>query len=318
MVQLSRTQKLNILKKMILIRAFEKKIEYLFSRGKIYGTTHLYVGQEANAVGVCELLNKDDLITSTHRGHGHAIAKGLDIKRLMAEIIGKETGYCKGKGGTQHISSMSDGFIGTNGITGGLVPIAVGATFSSKLQSKKNIVVSFIGDGAMGEGVVLESLNMASLWKLPIIIYCENNLYAMSTHVSDGIASENLVDIAKGFGIKTFIVDGNDVFDIMDKIEKSMELIKEGKGPIYIEAKTYRFLGHSKSDMREYRTREEEELWIKRCPIERLKSNMIENNELTQDAFDVVHNDIEKQMDEAVEFSEKSKELDKARMFDDL
>jgi pyruvate dehydrogenase E1 component alpha subunit len=288
--------------KMLKIRRFEERLNQLYAKGYIHGTIHLYVGQEAVAVGVCSALEEHDYITSTHRGHGHFIAKGGDVKRIMAEIWGLEEGYCRGIGGTQHMADFSIGHLGSNGITGGQIPIATGAALAIKMQGKEQVVACFFGDGASNEGVFHESLNMAAVWGLPIIYICENNLYAMSTPVDVAFKIRDIAARGIAYGIPGHVVDGMDVTEVRKVASEAIEAARQGKGPALIECKTYRFLGHSRSDARVYRTKQEEASWEARDPIkllsEKLMSQGITVNELEQ-----IENRVIKEIDEAEEFA---------------
>ncbi|OGO20815.1 MAG: hypothetical protein A2144_03440 [Chloroflexi bacterium RBG_16_50_9] len=287
---------------MLKIRRFEERLNHLYAKGHIHGTIHLYVGQEAVAVGVCSALEKHDCITSTHRGHGHFIAKGGDVKRMMAEIWGSEEGYCRGTGGTQHMADFSIGNIGSNGITGGQIPIATGAALAFKMQGKAQVVACFFGDGATNEGVFHESLNMAAVWGLPIIYVCENNLYAMSTPVGVAFKIRDIASRGAAYGIPGHVVDGMDVTEVRKAASEAVESVRQGKGPILIECKTYRFVGHSRSDNRNYRTKQEETTWEARDPIKLLSEKLlglgVTSNELEQ-----IENRVVKEIDEAVEFA---------------
>jgi acetoin:2,6-dichlorophenolindophenol oxidoreductase subunit alpha len=272
--------------KMLYTRNFEEKVSYFFSRAMIHGTTHLYVGEEAVAIGAIANLDDKDYITSTHRGHGHAIAKGMDINTMMAELLGKRNGYCKGKGGSMHIADLTKGHLGANGIVGGGIPIATGAALSVKLLGEDRVVVCFFGDGAMNEGTFHESVNLASVWKLPIIFICENNQYGMSTSVKRSTSVEDLSDRAKAYGIPGKRVDGMDVFAVYDAVKEAKEYVKKN-GPALIVAQTYRYLGHSKSDANKYRTKEEIAQWREKDPIPALRkylsgSKTFTEEELTQ------------------------------------
>lgn len=257
-------------KKALTIRYFEEKVDWLFGRGKLGGTTHLCIGQEAVPVGVASALRADDYMVSTHRGHGHLIAKGGEPARIFAELLGKSEGYCKGRGGTQHLCVMGLNFLGTNGITGGGIPIATGAGLSIKLSGDDRVAVCFFGEGASNQGTFHESLNMASVWKLPVVYVCENNMYAMSTRFARISASDDVAARAGAYGIEAAIVDGMDALKVAELAGKVVGRVRAGGGPALIEAKTYRFCGHSKSDPRTYRTREEEEMWKGKDPIKRL------------------------------------------------
>lgn len=258
---------LDYFSRMLVIRYFEEKIDWLFSRNMLPGTAHLCIGQEAVAVGAMAAIQPGDFVISTHRGHGHLLAKGAEPKRVFCEIMGKEPGYCKGIGGTQHLCAMVNSFLGTNGITGGGIPLATGVGLSLKLQKKKEVVLCFFGDGATNQGTFHESLNMASIWKVPVVYICENNLYAMSTPVYESMNIRDIAIRAKSYAIPADIVDGMDVIKVKGAVEKAVKLVRSGKGPVLIEAKTYRYCGHSKSDTRAYRTKKEEGLWHKNDPL---------------------------------------------------
>ncbi len=287
---------------MLKIRRFEERLNELYARGHIHGTIHLYVGQEAVAVGVCSVLGKDDCITSTHRGHGHFIAKGGDVNRILAEIWGLEEGYCQGQGGTQHMADFNIGNIGSNGITGGQIPIATGAALAIKMQGKEEVVACFFGDGAANEGVFHESLNLASVWGLPIVYVCENNLYAMSTPVKTAFRIPDIAARGAAYGIPGHVVDGMDVIEVRKAAAAAVEAARQGKGPSLIECKTYRFMGHSKSDTRNYRTKEEEADWEARDPIKRLSDELL-NQGVTASELEQIENRVMEEIDGAVEFA---------------
>lgn len=291
---------------MLRIRLFEEKVNFLFARGLIHGTSHLSIGQEAVAVGAIAGIEKNDFISSTHRGHGHALAKGLDSKRLMAELLGKKDGYCKGKGGTQHLCCIDKGFLGTNGITGGGVPIATGAALALKLKNSKQIVLSFFGDGAINQGVVHESLNFGAIWKLPIVYICENNLYAMSSPIREMTNVKSLAQRASSYGMPSVIVDGNDILAVKEAVKKAADRARKGKGPVFIECKTYRQCGHSKSDLRKYRTRKEEEEWKKKDPIKRLKEKLIKGKLAPLEELAKIERETEEEIEGAVKFAQES------------
>jgi TPP-dependent pyruvate/acetoin dehydrogenase alpha subunit len=263
------------LRDMKRIRAFEERVDRLFVEGRIHGTTHLCVGQEAIPVGACAAIRPADLASGSHRGHGLALAKGLSTGRLMAELLGRRDGYCQGRGGTQHVASFAHGFLGTNGITGGGIPIATGAALSAKLRKSGQVVLSFFGDGATNQGTFHESLNMASAWRLPVVYICENNLYAMSTCIRDVTAVEHLAERAAAYRMPAETLDGNDVLEVRDAVARAVERARSGGGPSLLECKTYRHLGHSKSDQREYRTRDEEECWRQLDPILRSERRLL-------------------------------------------
>lgn len=267
MVELSREKLLWMYQKMVEIRKFDLKVDELFKKNMIWGTCHLYVGEEATAVGTCAALESGDYITSTHRGHGHCIAKGADIKRMMAELLGKETGYCKGRGGSMHIVDVSTGNLGANGIVGAGIPIATGAALASKRRNDGKVTVCFFGDGAVNVGPFHESLNMASIWKLPVVYVCENNQYAMSTSVQKATAVRDIAVRGQSYDMPGVVVDGNDVIAVFETVSEAVNRARRGEGPTLVESKTYRFFGHSKSDPRVYRSREEEQMWMAKDPI---------------------------------------------------
>ena len=305
---LDRKIKIEMLKRMMLIRAFEEKAEELFMRNLVHGTMHLSVGEEAVAVGSIFALNREDYITSTHRGHGHMIAKGGDIKKMFAEFLGKDTGYCHGRGGSMHIADFSLNNIGATGIVGAGIPIATGAAFAIKYMRRKEIVLCFFGDGAANEGTFYESLNMASIWNLPIIFMCENNMYAMSSPVSKFIPTPNISDRAKSFSIPGVTVDGMDVIAVYEVTKEAADRARNGGGPTLIEAKTYRYKGHSKSDKNVYRTKEEIEEWKKKDPIVNFIKKLKELGDLDDKTLESIKNDVEKTIEEGVNFALNSKE----------
>jgi len=257
------------LKKMFLIRAFELKVDALFKEGVIGGTTHLSVGQEACAVGAADGLRPDDPVVSTHRGHGHFLAKGGDPRRIMAELFGKAAGVCGGVGGSQHMADFSISFMGSNGITGGGIPIATGIALAEKMKNSGAVTLCFLGDGAVNQGTFHESLNLAAVLKLPVIYFCENNLYAMSTPFASTSPVARVADRACAYNIPGVTIDGNDYIEVRDTVREWRERVRGSSSPVLIEALTYRHLGHSKSDTCEYRTREEEEEWKRKDPISR-------------------------------------------------
>ncbi len=289
--------------KMLHIRAFEEKVAYFFSRGMVHGTTHLYVGEEATAVGTIAALNDDDIMTSTHRGHGHTIAKGIDLKRMMAELLGKEAGYCKGKGGSMHIADLSRGNLGANGVVGGGIPIATGAGITIKLHGDQRIVVCFFGDGAINEGTFHESVNMASVWKLPVLYVCENNQYGMSMSVHRSINLENVAERAKAYGIPGTRVDGNDVFAVYEAAKAGRAYVQEN-GPMLIVSETYRFTGHSKSDANKYRTKEEIADWRTRDPIPRMRARLLEAGLFTAAELDGIEVQAKQDIEDAVTYAQ--------------
>ena len=273
------------LQKMYLIRKFEEGAEDSYTRGLIHGTMHLSIGQEASAVGACMSLTDDDKITSTHRGHGHCVAKGADLTKMFAEFFGKETGYCKGRGGSMHIADPSKGNLGANGIVGGGLPIAVGAALSAKRLGRDDVTVCFFGDGANNEGAFHEALNMAAIWRLPVVFVCENNKYGMSTSIARSTAVKNIADRAAAYDMPGVTVDGNDFSAVAQAVDRAVTRARKGDGPSLIENLTYRWRGHSKSDRNRYRTKEEIAAWQARDPIVRMGEMLIEHGILDQNGI---------------------------------
>lgn len=306
------------LEQMWSIRWFDEKVDEFFAKGMIHGTTHLCVGQEASAVGVCAMLEDKDKITSTHRGHGHCIAKGADPDRMMAELFGRETGYCKGKGGSMHIADVEKGNLGANGIVGGGIPLAVGAALTSKMRQEGYITVCFFGDGAANEGSFHEAVNLAAIWDLPVIFVCENNQYGMSGPVKDMVKIENIADRALGYGIPGHVVDGNNLPEVMTVMKEAVEYTRNGSGPVLIEAKTYRWKGHSKSDAKKYRTREEEKEWKDKDPIRFFQDALIERGIITEEEADTVKKATKASIERSVEFAEQSPEPSADTLLEDV
>lgn len=306
---LNKELKLEMLKKMMLIRAFEKQAEKLFMKNLVHGTMHLSIGEEAVPVGSILAAKKTDYITSTHRGHGDMIAKGGDIKKMFAEFLGKETGYCHGLGGSMHIADFSLGNLGANGVVGAGIPIATGAALALKMKKRKDIVLTFFGDGAANEGTFYESLNMAAIWKLPQVFICKNNMYAMSSSVLKFVPTQNISDRAAAFGIPGITVDGMDVIAIYEVVKKAAKRAREGKGPTLIEAKTYRYRGHSKSDRNLYRTKEEIEEWKKKDPITKFMKRLKEFGEINDEKIEKIKKDITKEIEDGINFALNSSDL---------
>ena len=302
----SREQLKDALRKMYLIRKFEEGAENCYTRGLIHGTMHLSIGQEASAVGSCMPLAADDQITSTHRGHGHCVAKGADVSRMFAEFFGKETGYCKGRGGSMHIADVEKGNLGANGIVAGGIPIAVGAALTSKRLNTGKVVLCFFGDGANNEGAFHESLNMASIWKLPVVFICENNKYGMSTSIERSTSVKNISDRATSYSMPGVTVDGNDFNSITQAVDTAVEYARQGNGPSLIESLTYRWRGHSKSDRNRYRTKQEINEWIDRDPIVRFASFLIENSVLNANDIKKIEASVEAEIEAAIEFARSS------------
>lgn len=270
---------------MMRIRCFEERCQRLFNQGKLPGFVHLYIGEEASAVGTCLALQKTDLITSNHRGHGHVIAKGGDVKRMFAELLGKRDGYCKGKGGSMHIVDFASGMLGTNGIVGAGIPIATGAAFASKYKKTGQVAVSFFGDGATNQGVFFEALNLSSLWKLPVIFLVENNQYTEWSPTHE-LSVGDTVGRASPFGVPAVSVDGNNLEEVRDAVGKAVDRAREGGGPSVVECMTYRWHGHNEGEEAfagDYRPADEIAFWKNRDPIKLLSVEMLSRGLITED-----------------------------------
>jgi len=303
---LKKEKMIEMYRKMLEIRHFEEKVYDLYGQNLVPGTIHLYAGQEAVAVGVCANLRKDDYITSTHRGHGHCIAKGAHLNKVMAEILGKKTGYCEGKGGSMHIADFSVGTLGATAVVGAGIPIAAGAGLSIKLRKTDQVVVCFFGEGASNQGTFHEGINMAAIWNLPVVFVCENNLYAMGTRQSRVMAIENVADRAAGYGIPGVVVDGNDVMAVYEATHEAVKRARGGGGPTLIECKTYRHKGHSRFDPATYRPKEEVEEWLKRDPIKRFRARLLETKTLTAEEADEIEQEVVAAVEDAVKFALES------------
>ena len=297
---------IEMLKKMMQIRYFEEQVDQLYMKGEVHGTGHLYIGMEATAVGSILALKKEDVITSTHRGHGHCIAKGAEPNLMMAELLGKRTGYCKGKGGSMHIADINIGILGANGIVGGGIAIATGAALAAKEMQTGQVVLCFFGDGAINQGVFHESINMASIWKLPVIYIVENNKYGMGFPVSKAVNIDKLSKRACAYGIKGLTIDGNDVIGVYNTLSELIFEARSGKGPILVECESYRWKGHSRIDPELYRTKQEVGEWKKKCPILRFKKYLIDNNIIISSGIEEIEKDVINQIKEATEFAEAS------------
>jgi len=291
---------------MLEIRLFEEKVYELYGQNLVPGTIHLYAGEEAVAVGVCSNLRKDDYIVSTHRGHGHCIAKGARLDKTMAEILGKKTGYCKGKGGSMHIADFSIGMLGATAVVGAGIPIATGAGLSIKLRGTDQVAVCFFGDGASNQGTFHEAINLAAVWRLPVVFVCENNLYAMGTRQSQVMLIENVADRAQAYGIPGVIVDGNDVLAVYEAANDAVRRAREGKGPTLIECKTYRHKGHSRVDPATYRPKAEAAEWLKRDPIVKLKTHLLQTHTLSEGEIKNIEIEVTEAVDAAVKFAVES------------
>jgi len=303
---LEKAKMIEMYRKMLEIRHFEEKVYDLYGQNLVPGTIHLYAGQEAVAVGVCANLRRDDYITSTHRGHGHSIAKGAQLNRVMAEILGKKTGYCRGKGGSMHIADFSIGMLGATAVVGAGIPVAAGAGLSIKLRKTDQVVACFFGEGASNQGTFHEGINMAAIWNLPVLFVCENNLYAMGTRQSRVMAIENVADRAAAYGIPGIVVDGNDVMAVYEAAREAVERVRGGKGPMLMECKTYRHKGHSRFDPATYRPKEEVEEWLKRDPIARFRARLLKMKTLTEEEADKIEQEVVAVVEDAVKFALES------------
>ena len=305
--------------KMNEIRDFEEQAWTLFTENKLRGSVHLYTGEEAIASAICAQLDNEDYIASTHRGHGHCIAKGARLDRALAELMGKATGYCKGRSGSMHIADFNVGNLGANAIVGGGIPIAVGGALAIKMQNKKHVAVSFFGDGASNEGTAHESMNLASLWKLPVIFVVENNEFGMTVPVWQSTSVKDISVRAAAYDMPGVTVDGNDVQAVYDAFAEAKERALKGEGPTLIECKTYRWRGHWTGDPEPYRTREEVEEWKeKKDPIKLFKEYCIKNKLATKKQLEDIEAKAKAEMDEAVEFAMNSPEPDPAHVMDDV
>jgi pyruvate dehydrogenase E1 component alpha subunit len=303
---------------MVKIRLFETKVSELFAAGKLPGFIHLYIGEEAVATGICSQLKPQDYITSTHRGHGHLLAKGGNMDKMMAELYGKRTGYCKGKGGSMHIADVDLGILGANGIVGGGPPIASGAAFGIKYQGGDGVVACFFGDAASNQGTFHEGLNLASVWKLPVIFVCENNGYGISVSQARHQNISDVADRANAYDIPGVVVDGNDVMAVYEAASEAIKRARAGKGPSIIECKTYRWRGHFEGDPTPYRPKSEVDAWMKKDPIPRFEKTLKEMGVLTDAKIDAIKKEIGEKVDASVKFSEESAYPALAEIMDDV
>jgi pyruvate dehydrogenase E1 component alpha subunit len=320
-MKLSKDKQFALYTTMKTIRLFEERISDLYARGQIPGLVHLYIGEEAVAAGVCTVLREDDYITSTHRGHGHVIAKGAELNPMMAELYGKKTGYCKGKGGSMHIADMTMGILGANGIAGGGLPIAVGAGWSAKWRGTDQVAVCFFGDGSSNNGTFHESLNLASVHRLPVIFVCENNLYGISVCQAKHQAITDVAVRATSYDMPGVVVDGNDVTAVFQAAEKAVKRARAGEGPTLVECKTYRWRGHHEGDPNQgarYRTREEIDVWKNKCPIERFARQLVRNRTATAKKLEAIDREITGLIDAAVAYAETSEFPAYEEMFEDV
>lgn len=303
---------------MVKIRRFDETVIQLYADGEIPGFMHLYIGEEAVAAGVCAALNKSDYITSTHRGHGHCIAKGGRPDYMMAELFGRKTGYCKGKGGSMHIADLDIGILGANGIVSGGIPTAVGAAVGIQYQDDDRVAVSFFGDGATNVGQFHEACNLASIWELPVIFVCENNLFAQTTPRTEHQKIKDVAARAVAYDMPAVTVDGNDVIEVYQASKEAVKRARDGGGPTFIECKTYRWRGHWEGDPQPYRTQDEVKEWKLKCPITRFRRYLIENKVMLNQDLESIDKIIEDELQEAVEFARISPFPEPEEALDDV
>ena len=314
---LSSEELINLYKKMLLIREFEMEITK--NIGRIRSPfVHTYTGEEAIAVGACSAINEDDYITSTHRGHGHFLAKGGNVNSLMAEIFGKVDGICKGRGGSMHVADFSKNILGANGIVGAGPPLALGVALASKMRNEGKVVLSFFGDGAANQGMLHESMNLAGAWKLPVVFILENNLYGWSTPVHRATSIKDFSLRAQGYGMKGFSIDGNDVIEVYKTTKEAVKLAREGGGPTLIECKTYRWQGQTVTDPDKYRPEEEKEEWKKKCPIESFKTRLIRGEIIDKVIIQEIEEETLKIIELSSKFTKKSPKPDPVSVLDGI
>jgi pyruvate dehydrogenase E1 component alpha subunit len=297
---------LHFYREMVRLRVFDTTASELFTQGLLAGNIHTCLGQEASHVGACQALEPDDYITSTHRGHGHCLAKGGRIDKMMAELFGKATGYCKGKGGSMHIADFSLGILGANGIVGAGMPIAVGSALASRIYGDKHVTMTLFGDGASNQGLFHEALNMASAWKLPVIFVCENNLYGVSTCISRISNVQDLSVRAKAYDIPGITVDGTDVFAVYEAARSAVDHARGGQGPVLIETKTWRYRGHYEGDPQVYKSKEEKAAWEKKDCIDKLHKAILDGGLASGEELDAIEREIRGEVELAVEFAKNS------------
>lgn len=315
----SKEKLLKMFQDMLKIRYFENKITDVYSKGLMPGLAHLYIGEEAIAVGVCATLTERDFAVSTHRGHGHVIAQGCDLKRMMAEVLGKVDGCCKGKGGTMHIADFSKGILGANGIVGAGIPIATGSGYSAKVRGTDQVTVAFFGDAASNQGTFHESINMAAAWQLPVVYVCENNLYGISVDIRKVTNTKDIATRALAYDIPGIVVNGNDVLEVYRVTKEAVKRARRGEGPTLIECKTYRWKGHHLGDPgRIYRLEKETKEWMERCPIKTYKERLLNESISTEKEITIIEDDVKKMVKEAVDFAIKSPYPKEEEAFEDL
>ena len=313
---------MTMMRRMMLIRRFDETVKERVQRGELVGAAHCYIGEEAVAVGACAALRDEDYITGNHRSHGHPIAKGGDVNKAMAELLGKSTGYCHGKGGSMHLADFSIGILGESGILASALPVAVGAALGSKMQGNDRVVISFFGDGASNEGACHEAMNLASIWKLPVIFLCENNQYAVTTSFRDTVAVENISDRASAYNMPGVLVDGQDVMAVYEAAREAVARGRAGQGPTLLEARTYRYEDHSEGMNRilrePYRTEEEVDMWRERDPITLHTRNLIDQGIASANEIDSLQAEVSEAIESALEFARQSPYPEPEDLFTDM
>jgi len=316
---LNKEKILKMYQDMLKIRYFENKITDVYSKGLMPGLAHLYIGEEAVAVGTCANLTERDFAVSTHRGHGHLIAQGVDLKKMMAEVLGKEIGYCKGKGGSMHIMDINKGILGANGIVGAGIPIATGSAYSAKIRGTDQVTISFFGEAASNQGTFHESINMAAAWKLPVVYVCENNLYGISVDIRKVTNTKDIATRALAYDIPGVVVDGNDVLEVYRVTKEAVDRARKGEGPSLIECKTYRWKGHNLGDPgRIYRLEEERKEWMKRCPIKTFQERLIKEKIYSEEKLNLIEKNIKEMIREITDFAIKSPYPREEEAYEDL
>jgi pyruvate dehydrogenase E1 component alpha subunit len=317
-MDLTKEMLIELYRKMLTIRRFEEKAAELYKNGAIPGDVHLCIGQEAIAVGICACLRREDLITGTHRAHGQVFAKGADLKKMMAELFGKATGYCRGKGGSIHLADVDVGVLGANGIVGGSIAIGVGAALACLMKDTDNVAVAFFGDGASNRGTFHEAVNLAAIWKLPVVFVCENNFYAMSSYQRDAMAVQNVSERAVAYGIPGVSIDGNDVVAVWETGQEAVRRARQGQGPTLIEAITWRHHGHFEGENDVYRDPKEHEAWLKKDPVARFGDQLLRKHRVSDQELDRIEQAVRDEIQEAVEFAQKSPWPDAAELLEDI
>jgi pyruvate dehydrogenase E1 component alpha subunit len=319
MAKIPKEKLLHMHRLMLDIRNFDNKVNQMVKKGQVPGMTHFSVGEEAANVGAIAAIGQQDFITSNHRGHGQSIAMEIDLNGMMAEIMGKATGTCKGKGGSMHIADLDNGNLGANGIVGGGMGMAIGAALTQKMKNTGKIVLCCFGDGACNEGTFHETLNLASIWKLPVIFYSINNFYGISTPIKNVINVDYNYQRASAYGIPGhFIEDGNDIVAVYEKMQEAVEYVRNGNGPVLVESVTYRWFGHSTSDPGKYRTKEEVDSWKKKDPIVKFRNYLVDNNLATVQELDELDVQSKTAVEDAVKFALNSPEPSYESAFEDI